>query len=268
MEPFMTVSRIALFAATALVATPALAADLTYEPAPVAAPISAYNWTGFYVGLNGGYGWSDIDTTNNSMTTSGRLVGIGQGNLGRFITFPGADSSASADGFLGGAQIGYNYQSGAWVFGAEADYQASDWKSSSSFLGDPIQGPYYQTSAELQSFGTVRGRIGYAVDNVLVYATGGLAVGQAKAGLSVQGGTPNPAAPIYSQSESQTMVGYAIGAGAEWAIARSNWSVKAEYLYTDFGSKTFDFDFGDGDKASSRGDVSASILRAGLNYRF
>ncbi|MCX5578712.1 outer membrane protein [Kaistia terrae] len=265
----MTASKFALLATTLLVASPALAADLTYEPA--AAPVAAaapFSWTGFYIGLNAGYGWGDIDTTENSMTTNGRLVGIGQGNLGQFITFPGADSSSSVDGILGGAQIGYNYQIDNWVLGAEADYQAADLKTSSSFLGS-VQGPYYQTSAELQSFGTVRARVGYAIDNVLIYGTGGLAVGQAKAGLSVQGGVPGAfTGPEYAQSNSKTMVGYAIGAGAEWAIAHSNWSVKAEYLYTDFGSKTFDFDFGAGDKASSRGDVSASIVRAGLNYRF
>lgn len=264
----MTVSRIALFAATALAASPALAADLTYEPAPVAAPVSVYNWTGFYVGLNAGYGWGDIDTSDNSMTTTGRLVGIGQGTFNPSQTFAGADSSASVDGLLGGAQIGYNYQVDTWVFGAEADYQASDLKTSSSFLGS-VAGPYYETSAELQSFGTVRGRIGYAIDNVLLYGTGGLAVGQAKAGLSIQGGIPGDfSGTRFSQSESETMVGFAVGAGAEWAIASSNWSVKAEYLYTDFGKKTFDFNFGEGDTASSRGDVSASIVRAGLNYRF
>jgi outer membrane immunogenic protein len=264
----MSTLRIALAAATALAATPALAADLTYEPAPVAAPVSVYNWTGFYIGVNAGYGWGDIDTTDSSMTTTGPLVGIGQGTFNPAQTFAGEDGSASVDGWLGGAQIGYNYQVGTWVFGAEADYQAIDLDTSSSFLGS-VAGPYYETSAELQSFGTVRGRIGYAIDNVLLYGTGGLAIGQAKAGLSIQGGVPGDfTGPRFSESSSKTMVGFAVGAGAEWAIARSNWSVKAEYLYTDFGKKTFDFDFGAGDSATSRGDVSASIVRAGLNYRF
>ncbi len=263
----MTVSRLSLLAATLLATTPALAADLTYEPAPVAAPASVYNWTGFYIGLNAGYGWGDIDTTDNSMTTTGPLVGVGQGSFPS-TTFPGADGSASVDGLLGGAQIGYNYQVGTWVFGAEADYQAVDHKTSSSFLGS-VAGPYYETSAELQSFGTVRARIGYAIDNFLIYGTGGLAVGQAEAGLSIQGGVPGDLrGDRFSQTEKQTMVGFAVGAGAEWAIAHSNWSVKAEYLYADFGKKTFDFDFGNGNTATSRGDVSTSIVRAGLNYRF
>lgn len=265
-EPFMSLSKLSLLASALFIASPALAADLTYEPVPAPAAAAPFSWTGFYVGLNAGYGWGDIDTTKSSMTTTGRLVGVPQGSFPS-DTYLGADGSASVDGLLGGAQVGYNYQVGTWVFGAEADYQAVDLDTSSSFLGS-VAGPYYETSAELQSFGTVRGRIGYAIDNVMIYGTAGLAVGQAKAGLSVQGGTPNPDAPVYSQSESQTMVGYAIGAGAEWAIARSNWSVKAEYLYTDFGKKTFNFDFGPEDKATSRGDVSASILRAGLNYRF
>jgi len=265
----MTASKFALLATTLLVASPALAADLTYEPAAAPAAVAApFSWTGFYVGLNAGYGWGDVDTSENSMTTTGPLVGLSPGTLIPAATFLGADSSASADGILGGAQIGYNYQVGTWVFGAEADYQAADLKTSDSFLGSP-QGPYYQTSAELQSFGTLRARVGYAIDNVLIYGTGGLAVGQGKAGLTIQGGVPGGfTGPEYSQTDSKTMVGYAIGAGAEWAIAHSNWSVKAEYLYTDFGSKTFDFDFGSAGSASSRGEISASIVRAGLNYRF
>jgi outer membrane immunogenic protein len=243
------------------------AADLTYEPAPVVDAIAAYNWSGFYIGANAGYGWGDVDTTDNTMTTTGRLVGVGAGSFPS-TTFLGADSSEKLDGFLGGAQMGYNYQVGTWVFGAEADYQAADLKASSSFLGS-VAGPYYETSAQLQSFGTVRGRVGYAIDNVLIYGTGGLAIGQAKAGLSIQGGVPGAfRGAAFSESESQTMVGYAVGAGVEWAIARSNWSVKAEYLYTDFGSKTFNFDFGGGDKASSRAEISENIVRAGLNYRF
>lgn len=258
----MTVSRLSLLAATLLAATPALAADLTYEPAPVAAPASVYNWTGFYIGLNAGYGWGDIDTTDNSMTTTGPLVGVGQGSFPS-TTFPGADGSASVDGLLGGAQIGYNYQVGTWVFGAEADYQAVDHKTSSSFVGSDL-GPYYETSAELQSFGTVRGRIGYAIGDRgtwLPYVTGGLAYGETK--ISGSGTLAGGAATAFSVSD--VRVGWVVGAGIEWAFA-DRWSAKLEYLFMDLGS-----DPGIVENTTTTvttGRMTDNIARVGVNLHF
>jgi outer membrane immunogenic protein len=248
------------------------AADLGPLPAePVSPALSPYNWTGFYVGLNGGYGWGRFGTSANSITTSGSLVGIAAGTFDPPQTFRGADRSVNGNGWLGGGQIGYNYQIGTWVLGVEGDYQAAGLKGTDRFLGS-AQGPIYNTTAKVESFGTIRARAGYAFDDLLIFATAGLAVGEAKAETSVQGGVPGPGNdnPVFSGSDTQTLVGWTIGAGAEYAIAHSNWSVKAEYLYADFGDKKFVVGFPgtDGDVARSTGDVTASILRLGVNYRF
>lgn len=242
--------------------------SLAQRPASASGP--SFDWSGVYAGVNVGYGWGDIDTSDNSITTTGPLVGLPRGTFTPAVTYGGDDSSVDAKGWLGGVQIGFNHQIGAWVLGIEADYQAIDFDDSNSFLGSPA-GPYYQTRAEVESFGTVRARIGYAFDNLLLFGTGGLAVGEAEARLSIQGGVPGAfAGPRYTDTASETMVGYAIGAGAEWAIANSAWSLKAEYLHVDFGSKRFDFSFPatGGDTATTRGKVDLDIVRVGLNYRF
>jgi outer membrane immunogenic protein len=249
----------------AFIAAIAAVSPLVVSPAFAGGPAP---WSGFYVGINGGYGWGDIDTSKNSITTTGALLGITPGAIAS-TTFGGADSSADVDGWLGGAQIGYNHRSGSLVVGLEADYQAADLDSSGSFLGSAA-GPFYQTEAKLDSFGTVRARIGFTVNDFLLYGTGGVAFGQAKADLSVQGGVPGGfTGPKFSDSETETMVGFAIGGGAEWAIPHSAWTVKAEYLHADFGDKTFDFSFsGTSDTATTRGEVTVDVVRLGLNYGF
>ncbi len=123
----------------ALLTTPAAAADLYGKaPAFAAAPFSGYNWNGAYVGVNLGYQW------------------------GKVTNWP----STSPNGIMGGAQVGYNWQIGQFVFGAEADLQGSG--AEDTFAAYKFSNPW---------FGTVRGRAGYAMNNVLAYATGGLAYG-------------------------------------------------------------------------------------------
>lgn len=247
-----------------LVAGPALAEDLM---PPSTKP--SFDWTGFYVGVNAGYNWGQLDTSDNSVTTTGPLVGLGEGTFAPTI-FPGGDRSTSVDGWLGGAQIGYNRQMGAWVLGIEADFQGSDFEDSDSFLGS-VAGPYYETASEINAFGTVRGRVGYAFDNVLLFVTGGLAGAESEAHLAIQGGVPGAfTGPRFSDSQSETMLGYAVGGGLEWAIANSAWSLKAEYLHVDFGSERYAFSFAGtgGDTATSDGDVTLDIARVGVNFAF
>ena len=123
----------------AFLTTPAAAADLYGKaPAFAAAPFSGYNWNGAYVGVNLGYQW------------------------GKVTNWP----STSPNGVMGGVQVGYNWQVGQFVFGAEADLQGSG--AEDTFAAWKFSNPW---------FGTVRGRAGYAMNNVLAYATGGLAYG-------------------------------------------------------------------------------------------
>lgn len=262
-----------ILTSTAVVAfgASAMAADVVYqEPAAPAYEPSVYDWSGVYVGGNIGYMWSDLHSTDNSITTSGPLVGIGEGTFDPAATFFGADGSDDMSGVVGGLQAGVNFQQGSFVYGVEADYQYAGLDQSDSFFATD-EGPFYETGAELKHFGTLRGRLGYAMDTVLFYGTAGLAVGKGEGTLSITGGGPGgPAGETFSDKQSEWFVGYAVGAGVEAAIARSNWSVKAEYLYTDFGDQTFDFSFAGtgGDTASNRSSIDAHLVRLGVNYRF
>src|SRR5690606_7649561 len=111
----------------------------------------AYNWNGFYLGLNAGYGFS--------------------GDADFLGTTDGATGNADLDGFLGGVQIGHNWQNGSWVLGLEADIQYSD-------VSGSVAGGGVELTNDLDYFGTVRARVGYAFDNVLPYITGGFAYGR------------------------------------------------------------------------------------------
>ena len=207
------------------VAAAAQAADLpSRRQAPVPAssytPAPAFSWTGFYVGGNTGYG-------TGSFTKDGK----------------GAFGSPSS-GLLG-LTAGYNYQIGQFVAGIEGDMDKS-WLKSTSTLGN---GRGYLTSN-----GSIRGRIGYAMDRALVYGTGGFAYGNVKASLA----TATPA--FMSQNKIET--GYNLGAGIEYSFT-NNISAKAEYLYTALGAKNY---FSSTDIVPT--GLHYSTVRAGINYHF
>ena len=197
-------------AATAMVATAtaAGAADLPRGPysAPQMAP-SVYNWAGAYAGVNAGYQWGD--TTNNPTNPSG---------------------------LAGGVQLGYNWQSGAFVFGGETDLQISG--ADDTFAPWKFSNPW---------FGTLRGRAGYAVNNVLFYGTLGLAYG------GVRG-------EVVGLSESKTHIGWAAGAGVEVGLNPA-WSARAEYLYIDLSDRAYTI-------TGVKNGVESNLLRFGVNYHF
>jgi outer membrane immunogenic protein len=174
--------------------------------------------------------------------------------------------SQSFDGLIGGAQIGYNHQIGNFVLGIEADIQGSTQDSEDTRLGSAV-GPSNHTEADLDWFSTVRGRIGYAFDNVLIYGTGGLAVGRAKVHAKLESIPPLPAQSA-SASSHETLTGFTLGAGTEIGIGDTGWSVKAEYLYVNFASERVHVDIDDGLTGKSKIDLDMHIVRAGLNYRF
>ena len=204
----------------------AVAADLPAYAPPAKAPAYVapmYNWSGPYVGVNLGGAWTDSNAGSN----------IG--------------------GFIYGAQIGINWQAAGspFVFGLEADFQGSTQKETANnvfFLGD-------SATAKLPWFGTVRGRLGYAFDRAMIYATGGLAYQHLKFDYTLPG--------FGTASASTTEAGWTLGGGFEWAMW-DNWTVKAEYLYIDTNGN---------DVATPLGPVSFDrvknhVVRAGLNYRF
>jgi outer membrane immunogenic protein len=183
--------------ATVAFANIASAADMPARmPAKAVPYLAVYNWTGFYVGANVGYGWGR-DTAGGSST-----------NL---------------NGVIGGGQIGYNWQMNNLVLGLETDFQGSGQRASASgtILGTPVS-----VTERVRYFGTVRGRLGYAWDRTLLYVTGGYAYTNVGGDLTVG---------AFTSSSNTTKSGYTVGAGVEYAFA-GPWSVKAEYLYVDSGT--------------------------------
>jgi outer membrane immunogenic protein len=188
----------------------AQAADLPYAPrAPytVNQPLNVYSWAGPYLGGNLGYAWGSID--NNPTKPSG---------------------------FAGGAQAGYNWQTGPWVFGVEGDIEVTG--AADTFAPWKFSNPW---------FGTVRGRAGYAFNNILFYGTGGLAFGE------LRGET-------FGLSETHTNLGWTAGIGAEFGLSQ-NWSAKIEYLYVDLANSNFVV------TGASNG-YRFGVVRAGVNYHF
>lgn len=234
----------------------ALAGDVSAQGA------SGFDWTGAYAGVNVGGGFGTFDHPF-SIDSTAPAANILNGSL-----------DISAGGFIGGVQTGYNWQSGQMVLGVETDIQASAVKAEDSLsidasgLGGPaING---EVGTKVDWFGTLRARMGFTpTDRLMVYGTAGLAYGHVKSYLS---GTITGIAPAgtLDLSESKTKVGWAAGAGAEYAIT-GNWSLKSEYLYTDLGKTTlYSGDLGSGLplNATLKNDVSFHTFRIGLNYRF
>jgi len=238
----------------------ASAADLAVKAKPIVVDPS-YNWTGFYLGGNVGYGWSG--RTGDLVATSGGLVIPGAVAAGTIPSFLGV----RAEGGFGGAQAGYNWQSNHFVFGIEADIQGAATKQS-LVINRAATGGFFATthtvSSELDWFGTVRGRIGYDWNQVLLYGTGGVAYGYTSDSATSQ---TVPPPPFGFGSNSGTRVGWAAGAGVEWAF-RPSWSVKGEYLRVDLGSSTTRVAFPSGDFIDYRFRHAYDTVKVGINYKF
>ena len=264
----------------------AQAADLPPAAAPVKAstvPVEVVNWTGFYIGGNVGYGWgranSDFTSSNTGATNNNRQ---------------------DIRGVLGGGQIGYNWQSSAFLYGLEADFQgagqkgraialdtnATDVVNAGGGVGCTIGGvvggtpcPNAITSTldqKLQWFGTVRGRVGYLVaPSWLVYGTGGLAYGRVKSDLL----TVEPDGETDVSHWTETRVGWTAGAGVE-AMFWDRWTWRLEYLHVDLtrngstSSAIFHSGFNTPPPGIVVGNLAINtratdeIVRVGLNYIF
>ena len=221
----------------AVVSTAAVAADLPSRKAPVYAPVAApmFTWTGFYVGANLGYGFNHSDRV-------GVFDPAYLGNIGK----------ADSKGLLGGLQAGYNWQAGAMVYGLEGDF---NWTGMKKSVGGVVPG--YGATAKIPMFATLRVRLGYAMGNALLYATGGLAVSDVKYRL-VDFGTAT------ATSHDNWRASWTLGGGLEYAF-NNNWSAKVEYLYVHAGKHSI------GNSALSyvtKETQGFHTVRAGLNYKF
>ena len=275
---------------------PASAADIS-TPLYKAAPAPVANWSGFYIGGNLGYGFGTHEMSQSAVTGPGALI------LPSGTSIYGGAQAFDVDprGFVGGGQIGYNWQfHPAWVFGIEADIQATDMKRSTGCVQTcntatavapgflpalfPVTITDNSFEQKLNWFGTVRGRLGYSNGPSLFYVTGGFAYGEVERNGSVSGtssafGLFNINSFSGSLNAKSTQTGWTLGGGIETVLSGA-WTLKAEYLYVDLGSVTDTFNSTyqsslipgqTGQTAAVRtvtGDLNEHILRVGLNYSF
>lgn len=232
----LSVLALGLILSTAMSGT-ALAADVVED--------SAYDWTGFYLGAHAGYGWTDL---------KGQYDGPGD-------DFDDGDGPFDLDdsGFLGGAQVGYNYQIDQVVLGVEADISFLNWKDQRT------NGDDERVSFDTDLLVSLRARAGYAFDNALIYATAGGAWTDTKfeANDDIDDTDPDE-----SGDTKLKKLGFVIGGGLEYAFAE-NWTVRAEGLYYYFGDKKDTenlTDDSDEDDFIKLKDIT--VVRAGLNFKF
>ena len=291
-----------------LIAAPlsgASAADMPLK-APPPPPAPVYSWTGFYAGVNAGYGWGSSDAHPAGTNTSpcipfpfgfcGTPIQpiIVSGGVASALAIPPVLSPNARGGLLGGT-IGYNQQFGRWVAGLEADLAwtrivGSDTRGGGAGWVAPLSFNSTATASnQLRDFGTLRARLGFTpVAPLLIYATGGLAYGRVSSNVQVGEaivptgncialfGTCNGTPAIGGSSSTRT--GWTVGGGAEYLFA-GQWSLKAEYLYYDLGSTSYGLTpitnlglpgspFITAAVTSSSSDFRGSVVRVGLNYKF
>lgn len=218
---------------------PAWSADLALPPAPYpvkgmpyVAPV--YDWSGFYLGAHGGYGLFRGAANDYAGT--------------------GATTTVNGNGWLGGAQLGYNAQFGNWVMGIEGDWSYTDVR------GTAIPSATLEQTVRLDWVGTVTGRAGMAWDRTLLYLKGGVAFGNVRSEALV------PGTVLYVGNDTRT--GWTLGGGVEWGWF-GNWSVKAEYDYIDLGTRTVTMtSSATGASTTEDSKAAAHMIKLGANYRF
>lgn len=221
-----------MLAAILSLTTAASAADLGWNSgtSPIYSPTPASGWGGFYAGISGGYGW---------------------GTLTRQPAGGGAQTANNTGGWNMGGQVGYNMDFGGFVLGAEADLQ---WTNLGYSEDIPGVGTF---KAGVDFYGTLRGRAGMSFGQVMPYITAGGAAGRGSINVTNGAGV--------TTSQSATHMGWTVGAGLE-AQATQNITIKAEYLYVDLGTQTYN------GLPAGVGNLDAtqrfSVVRAGLNYKF
>ena len=253
-------------------------ADLPRKaPALAPPPPPVVSWTGFYVGLNAGYAWGHSD--HGSVFSCGGSIPLSSctydipSNLAAVTA--AATGSVNMNGFTGGGQAGYNWQAGTWIYGVEADFNAFNLKGSRAAAG-PFPAAFSSfavgTSLDTDWLFTARARLGGLIaPTVLLYATGGLAVTELKLANTFADDFRTPT--FGASSHNDTKAGWTVGGGVEWMLL-PRWTVKAEYLYVDFGSvsttlvtnNAFALPFVNSMTTSA--GLKANIVRAGVNYHF
>ena len=259
--------RVALLASAAtLIGSTAFAADLpSRKVAPVAPVAPVFTWTGFYAGINAGGGWGNEKIKSIWYDPSGNRS---PEELASFINPPYANNRS---GFIGGIQLGYNYQINQFVVGIEADFMGST-------IGGSSQSPVLvifgtidnvsRTKVQQDWLGTVRVRGGYSIDRLLIFLTGGLAYGNAQVSTTSTDTVDGVVESVWQGGKQSTKFGFTVGAGLEYALT-NNWLIRAEYLYYNLGSASAIATIPvDPLYTQVNTKIDGNIIRAAISYKF
>lgn len=215
------------------------------QAADIVDPV-AYDWTGPFIGLQGGYAWGNNDTSTEN-SENGPPVFVIEEDSG----------SLDLDGFVGGLHAGYNWHSDSLVFGFVGDIEFADMKGDTEVTTGDFA--LSDLDGEIDWLGSLRLRAGFAFDRTLLYATGGLAVGGAE--LSIDNNISDTDA-----DNNETKWGWTIGGGVEYAVT-DELSAFLEYRYTDLGDIDVELDLPEGQR-KSEADLDFHAVRAGLSWHF
>jgi opacity protein-like surface antigen len=240
------------------------------------------HWEGLYIGTHAGYGRSDTRTSYTGNADVRALIAGG--------ALPGSYNAGTGE-LTGGAQLGYNFRVGSLIFGAEGDFSAGSFSKTSSVtmisagpISLPVDSVTYvdgnqwdsRASVKLDAISSLRGRIGLTSDNLMVYATAGVARADAKTGAHIAQSYPvgGPNWRNWTGGSSENVSGFVLGAGAEYAYSR-HWLIRWEALRYDFGTvkdtlSPLPTNTGGGNftPATRATNLDLTVVRAGLSYKF
>jgi outer membrane immunogenic protein len=237
--------------------------------APAPPPECDFTWTGFYFGGNAGYAWGDSDTHFDPRPDAVSFFSLEPRTL-----------HPDPDGFIGGGQLGYNWQWNKWlVLGFETDFQGADIEGHEKLFNfTDITGAgngtdtFLSAHERIQWLGTVRGRLGFApICRLLIYGTGGFAYGNVDYSANTNFGNDSDTYPV---KFTETQTGWTAGGGVEYAI-NNHWTVRAEYLHYDLGDESrtgaerfLDAPTGSPFAVRYNFETAGNIVRGGLNFKF
>jgi outer membrane immunogenic protein len=280
-----------LVAISSFVAGSAFAAEMVKAPvykAPPPAPV--YRWTGWYVGGTAGGGWNEQGGIDNTVTGTFCTLGLGgcPANGPALAAAIPTHYGPNPNGFIGGGEVGYNWQADRIVWGVETDIAGTGIRGSNAQARSVAAAGFNPVdvagigSEKLDWFGTLRGRLGVTItDPLLLYATGGFAYGHASSNTTLTETVGGPCfcgpSPTVSSTASAMLTGWTVGGGLEWRFA-PQWSLKGEYLYYDLGNVSYSLPEivqlnGGGTRffgasVTANANFRGSIARAGVNYQF
>jgi opacity protein-like surface antigen len=216
-------------------------------------PAPGVSWSGFHIGVNYGAAWGSARWSDEP---------------GDAVLFDNSPAGSDVEGLFGGVQLGYDYQAGPWVIGIEGMLDIADLRGDANCGGVAgVGGDGFVCGTHTSAFGSVTGRLGYAVGSALIYGRGGVAYTHDR--YDFESGFLSLVPPFdgASGSTSADRFGWTLGAGLEFALDQ-HWSVRGEYDYYGFGSDKVEFEDSGGANTKAEIERSEQLVTMALNYRF